>query len=393
MTEDCDRTEAGRPASSTLKVGAYLRRQPWWYLVLGLVLGSLVLALAMRGIDAGQVWSGVQRADSLWVGVSLLTVLLTTAAKVCRWHGLFPPSESLRYPSLARALVIGQVVNALLPARLGEVARLYTLGRDESGSKATAAATIVAEKTFDILFLILAAGLTAALASLPGWLTGSLLTAAGLGALVFALAAAVPRRWIVAAGERITSSLPQRLLRPSSSPSSGTPAAPDGTPLHHPSATPSEGPSAPLPQGWSRGWGSACLTHLLDLGLDGLESLRSPRMAALACAWSLVIWGLSAGTNLTLLRAFHLPPSAGAALLLLTLLHVGTAPPSSPGRLGVFHALAVLALQLASAAGSGGVDRATAFAYATVLHAVVYGPQIVLGALALGLRLPGKEAM
>jgi len=64
---------------------------------------------------------------------------------------------------------------------------------------------------------------------------------------------------------------------------------------------------------------------------------------------------------------------------LLTLLHLGMAPPSSPGRLGVFHALTVVSLQPFD------VDRASGLAYATVLHAVVYGPQVLLGVLALAL--------
>jgi hypothetical protein len=313
-----------------------------WRPILGLALGLLLLALAARGVDLREVWRGVHQARPLGVGLALLTVLLTTAAKVGRWRVLFPGSEGLRCRSLARALMVGQLVNALLPARLGEVARFYSLGRDEGVSKATVLGTIGAEKAFDVLFLLIASGLTAALASLPAWLHGSLAALAGLGAMMLVAAVALPRGLILGAGGRATRCLPRRA--------------------------------------------ATRLTRVLERGLAGLESLRRPPLAALACAWSVVIWALAAGTNLVLFWALDLPPSIGAALLLLTLLHVGMAPPSSPGRLGVFHAITVAGLS------TFGVERSTGLAYATVLHAVVYGPQIVLGALALGLRPPAKGA-
>jgi uncharacterized membrane protein YbhN (UPF0104 family) len=137
---------------------------------------------------------------------------------------------------------------------------------------------------------------------------------------------------------------------------------------------------------WLPGGLATRLTRLLEQGLIGLEGLRRPRLAAAAFAWSALIWALAALTNLVLFWAFHLSLSIGAALLLLTLLHVGMAPPSSPARLGIFHAITVVGLR------PFGIDSTAGLAYATVLHAVVYGPQILLGALALGFRSRAKGA-
>jgi len=342
VSDDRPRQGVGASSASALRMGAHLSRRRLWQPILGLGLGLALLALAVRGIDLREVWRGMRGADPLWVALALLAVLLTTAAKVGRWRGLFPEAGALRWGALARALVVGQLVNALLPARLGEVARFYVLGSDEGVSKATVVGTIAAEKAFDVLFLLMAAGLTAATASLPAWLHGSLAGLAAVGAALLVVALALPHHWIVAAVERWTSRLPGDL--------------------------------------------GARLGRLVERALAGLEGLRRPRLAAEACAWSVVIWALAAGTNLVLFWAFGLPLSVGPALLLLTLLHVGMAPPSSPGRLGVFHALTVVALS------TFGVERAVGLAYATVLHAVVYLPQIVLGSLALGLRPPAREA-
>lgn len=321
--------------ASLLQPGVRQVSRRVWRLVLGLALGLVLLALAARGVDLDQAWASLTRADPLWVGLSLLAVLSTTAAKVGRWRGLFPGSERPGLSLSTRALLVGQLVNALLPARLGEVARAFLIGKGGKISKAGALGTIAAEKAFDVLFLLICAGLTSRLASLPSWLDVSLAGMAALGISIFGLAVVLPQGVILAWAERWAAALPPDI--------------------------------------------GERLEGVLRRGLAGLTALRRPRMVLLASAWSTAAWTLAAGTNYLLFRAFDLGLSVGAALLLLTLLHAGMAPPSSPGRLGVFHALTLVGLQAFD------VDRASGLAYATVLHALVYGPQILFGALALGL--------
>lgn len=314
---------------------AYLTPKLLWRLLLGLALGLVLLAVSVRGVKPEQVWSGLAQANPIWVSLAFLAVLLTTAAKVGRWRRLFPGTQRPGLFLLGRALLVGQLINALLPARVGEVVRAYLAGTGEEISKATALGTVAAEKTFDVLFLLICGGLAAALAPLPPWLHVSLVGLTAGGVLLLLLALAWPE---------------QRIL------------AWTGRWAHH------------LP--WGAGeW----LGGVMRQGLAGLAALREPRMALVACVWSAAIWALAAGTNYLLFRAFNLPLSAGAALLLLVLLHVGVAPPSSPGRLGVFHAITVLSLT------TFGVDRSSGLAYATVLHLIVYLPQILPGAVVLGL--------
>jgi uncharacterized protein (TIRG00374 family) len=311
--------------------------------VLGLAFGLILLAIVGRGIDVGVVGSGLRNAHGQWVGLALVAVLTTTMAKIGRWGSLFPETQRPGFLGLGRALLVGQLVNALLPARVGELARAYLGGTGGKISRATALGTIAAEKAFDVLFLLICAGLTAVLASLPGWLDASLAAMAVLGGAIFVLAVALPEEKILNLIERW---------------SHRGPSDPDGARL--------------LPGG-----AAESLAGLLKSGLSGLAGLRNLRKALLVCAWSGLIWALAAGTNYVLFRAFDLGLPVGAALLLLTLLHVGTAPPSSPARLGVFHALTVVGLEAFD------VNRASGLAYATVLHIIVYLPQILLGSLAL----------
>lgn len=307
--------------------------QPLWRPLAGLAVGLALLALAARSVDLQAVWVGLREANLYVVGLTLLAVLATTAAKIGRWRGLFPSRERPSLPALARALLVGQLANALLPARVGDVARAYLAGAEGGIGKATALGTVAAEKAFDVLFLLIGICLAAALAPLPPWLDVSLAGLTAGGVLLLILAAALPEQRVLAWSGHWARRLP-----------------------------------------WGMGeW----LDRVMRQGLVGLVALREPRMALVACAWSAVIWALAAGTNYLLFRAFDLRLSPGAALLLLVLLHIGVAPPSSPGRLGVFHALTILGL------ATFGVNRSSGLAYATVLHLIVYLPQVVLGGLAL----------
>ena len=293
-----------------------------------------MLAVAMRGVDLSELRAGLSQASPAWVVLAFVTVLLTTAAKAFRWQVLFPSAQRPGLLLLAKALMVGQMANALLPARAGDVARVYLMGAEGETSRATALGTMAAEKAFDVLLLLLCAAGAATAAALPAWLSASLVSLAAAGGFLVAVALFVSEDRLLGWADRWSHLLP-----------------------------------------WSAG---DRLAGLLLRGLAGLASLRNPAMAALAGAWSVVVWALSWSTNYVLFRAFNLDLPAGAALLVLVLLQVGTSPPSTPIHLGVFHALTLVALSAL------GVDSTTGLAYATVLHATVYLPKLGLGALALG---------
>jgi uncharacterized protein (TIRG00374 family) len=222
------------------------------------------------------------------------------------------------------------MANALLPARAGDIARAYLVGAQDATSTATALGTIAVEKAFDVLFLLLTGALAAGITSLPAWADWTLLALSGAGLVAFLAGLAWTAEPLLAWGQRW------------------------------------------LARG--RGHVGDWLLGALRRFSLGVRSLRDPRTVLCAGAWSAVVWTLAAGTNYLLFQAFGLPLSFGAALFLLVVLHVGVAPPSSPAKLGVFHALVVVSLEFL------GVERTLGLAYGVLLHAIVYLP-IVLGAI------------
>ena len=158
-------------------------------LILGAAVGLLLLALAFRGVDWRQVGRAVAGANHPLLVLALGTVLLTTLAKAARWRLLFPQEHGRpRLSKLFPVLLIGQTVNAVLPARLGEITRAYLIGEIEGVDKALALSTVIVEKALEALMLLLLVALLFAFMPLPGWLGRSGILVSGLLAAVVCLA-------------------------------------------------------------------------------------------------------------------------------------------------------------------------------------------------------------
>lgn len=305
-------------------------------LSLGTALGLAALWLAFRGVDWGLVGGALRQVDYARVGLALLSILVTLLVVTLRWRMLFYPDHRERgWFNLFGGVVVGQMLNIIVPARLGEVARAYAVGNREGLSKTRVLATVVVEKVADLGMFALSVVLLLLGMSLPAWVRGSgdALLLTGLVAvgvtLGFSFWGERGLRWLQRQGRR----LPER-------------------------------------------WG-ARVERYGHSALGGFSALRDRRASLFLWSLSLAILALSVGTNYLLFWAFDLRLPPIAALFLLVVLQVGDAPPSLPGKIGVFHYLTVLALSVFA------VERSVALSYAFVLYAVALLPKVILGAAIL----------
>ncbi len=305
-------------------------------MALGTGLSVAFLWLAVRNVPLSQVVATFSRADYRFVALALALVLVSPLARAARWRLLYHPDQKgLSYLRLAEVLLIGQMLNIVVPARLGEVARIYFMGQTESRSRARTLGTIAVEKWLDILMLLLLVLLVPVFVSLPPWFQDSRVTLA-----VFTTAFL---------GVALTLSYGKdRLL------------------------TLVESASHFLPEGWR-----ARIHRATGLALGSLDVLRSPWVGIRLQGWSLLIWMLSILVNYIIFLALGLPLPFAAALFLLVVLEIGVAVPSVPGKLGIFHYLCTLAL------GVFGLEKGAALGYAVLLYFVVFVPPSLLGAFFL----------
>ena len=146
---------------------------------LGTVLSLALLWLAFRDVPLSQVVATFSRADYRFVALALALVLVSPLARAARWRLLYHPDQKgLSYFRLAEVLLISQMLNIVVPARLGEVARIYFMGKIESQSRARTLGTIAVEKWLDILVLLLLVLLVPVFVSLPPWFRDSRLSLA-----------------------------------------------------------------------------------------------------------------------------------------------------------------------------------------------------------------------
>jgi uncharacterized membrane protein YbhN (UPF0104 family) len=112
----------------------------------------------------------------------------------------------------------------------------------------------------------------------------------------------------------------------------------------------------------------------------GLGLLRQPGNALLALGWSVVVWGLSASTNVLLLAALGIAAPGWATWLVLVAVYSATFLPTVPVQIGVFEYACLLALTAAN------VGREPALAFALLLHLLVYAPPAIAGSAGMAIE-------
>jgi uncharacterized protein (TIRG00374 family) len=297
----------------------------------GLVVSGLLTYLAVRDVRAGAVWVALKEADYPLLLPAAGALAAAVVVRAVRWRLLFRPTSRPPLSEALRALLVGCFFNSILPARAGELVRVFALNRRTGVSRAETLTTVFVERAYDVfsLFLLLLAA-APFLPHVPGLRTVGEVAAA-LALLVAAVAVV-----LTVFGER-----PARaLLRP----------------------------FARLPGMTTQQLGLAA-TNVVN----GLSALRRGRTAFAAILATLCSWLLLAASTWFVFAAFHLGLGFAPAVLVVVATNLALTLPASPAGLGVFEAAAVAALVVC------GVDRSQALSCALVLHALNFFPYLALG--------------
>src|SRR5919204_6155167 len=279
-----------RARRSTLR-----RALPWLGVVVTVVFGYL----AVRHVRWHDAWSAFRSSNPRWLVPAFAALAVAVGLRAIRWQSLFAPGRRPPLPATTRALLVCYFFNNVLPARAGEAARVVALHRSAGTSRAELAATVVVERVFDVLSLVVLLFVTSPWLPNVSWATSAAILAGILGAGCV----------LVVAGVAIWGERPFRLLLR---------------------------PLAFLPFLAEEQLGRAAL-HLTH----GLAAVRRPRLALAAAAWTTLSWlGLALSTWFVL-RAFHLGLSPLAGLLTVIAINLALILPSSPAAVGVFEAALV----------------------------------------------------
>ena len=307
-----------------------MRRWQFW---LGIAVSAVFLLWALQGLDLQQVMEYLQRGDYLWLIPSVAVYFLAVLVRTWRWDYLLRPLKRISVKRLFPVVVIGYMGNNIFPFRIGELLRAYVLKRNEDVSISSSLATIVVERIFDGLTMLLFVFI--ALPTVPSLPEGlRLIVVAGgvlfLGALlVFLFLAAKPAMAARLYDPIIDHLLPHRF--------------------------------------------GLKLRGFLERFLLGLAALRDVRQVFMIFFTSVLILLLETVKYWFVMHAFDLQLSFFTLMLMNGIVNLSTTLPAAPGYLGTFDTPGIAVLV------AFGVARELATAYTLVLHAALWLPITLLG--------------
>jgi len=309
-----------------------LPKSKLWRVLLALAaLAILGVIIWIHPPNLGVIASAFRKVEWQWVAVAIALNLASVVVRALAWttviHQAMPPPHP-KVMLVFSAFSVGLFANAVLPGRIGELARVAVLTRkmpERKGAWATLVGTVFAHRVFDIVPVVLLVLYVVLTADIPSSARATLLFVIGIGVGLFAFAFFSARRH------------------------------------HHEMTIDGLGP----------------VRRLLTMGRHGLGVMRSPFGAALAIFLQILGWTFQLFAVWTAMRAFDITAPLPAAGVVLLLMNVVTIVPFWPGNVGLVQ------VAIASALVGYGVAYGVGVAYGFGLQAIEASVGIGVGLLFL----------
>ena len=127
----------------------------------GVLLSAAALYFAFKNVPLAELFNYLASINYFWVLPAVLVAVLSFMLRAVRWQIILESTRRISVWRVFHPMMIGFMINCVLPGRLGEVARPVILQKKEKVPFSTGLATVVAERAFDISLLILLFMLTA----------------------------------------------------------------------------------------------------------------------------------------------------------------------------------------------------------------------------------------
>ena len=305
----------------------------------GVVLGAGLAALALQRIGIESIGRALLAATPVWVLAAFAVMCASMLLRAEAWHAILRaalPGVRVRRRDTARATMIGVLMSATLPARLGEPSRALILSRRVGRVRhrfPVVLGTMVSQTMLNILALAILGAVMFATVGIFRGNEDALVIATLAPVVLLALVLAAP--WLLRRGT------PTRFQRVQQA-------------------------------------AAAARRAMVQVRL-GLQVFRRPKLGAWASLNQLAAWGIQWLACYLLLVALGLDERAGigAAAAVLFAVNVTAALPATPSNLGVFQAACVAVLS------AYGVGKTDALAYGIILQAVEIATALAMGMPAL----------
>ncbi|NDJ36209.1 MAG: flippase-like domain-containing protein, partial [Chloroflexi bacterium] len=143
----------------------------WQTLLIGIGVSALALFFVFRQADLSRIAAAFQQARYEYILLTALIYVGLVLIRGYRWHIL--TERRLSFGDAFWLFNIGFLLNNVLPAKLGEVARAVLAGRKPGMQFGRAASSVVVERLFDLVAVVTQLTVAILLLDLPQWATNA----------------------------------------------------------------------------------------------------------------------------------------------------------------------------------------------------------------------------
>ncbi len=309
---------------------------------IGIAFIGVTFYFLFRNIDWHKMLEAFSQFHAIWLLPALVIYLLGYVVRGFRWVVLLSPVKKCHFQSLFPTLIIGFMANNVLPARAGEFVRAHLNGKKEGISRSASFATIILERLFDGLTMIILLWLALGIGRLPikeATMPISIQHAIDWSPYVFGAAFLVLFALVLFKETAVT--LINSVIR----------LAPKR--LHDP------------------------LENLAHTFIDGLHILKNAKESFLVLIASLAAWTCEFTAYYLLAVGMGIAPtpiSIWSSALLMAIVNLGILIPNAPGGIGLFEFLGAGLLFV-----SFNIPKEMAVGYMFIVHFLVLIPITLLG--------------
>lgn len=133
-----------------------MRRNLTISLIVGIIVSAAALYFAFKNVPFGDLVNYLKAINYIWTVPAVAVALVSFAVRALRWQIILgnDAEAGINFWRAFHPMMIGFMVNCILPGRAGEIARPIILAKNDKVSFSTGLATVAAERVFDISFLI-----------------------------------------------------------------------------------------------------------------------------------------------------------------------------------------------------------------------------------------------
>jgi len=124
-------------------------------LILGVIVSAIALFLAFKNVPISDLIVYLVSINYFWIIPSVIILLISFALRAFRWQIILGSSSKVNFWRAFHPLMIGFMINCIIPGRVGEIARPAILKKNDNVPFSTGLATVAVERVFDVILLII----------------------------------------------------------------------------------------------------------------------------------------------------------------------------------------------------------------------------------------------